>query len=181
MGESTEQKELLVDDRRRGQRPAPSKKANDLDGKQWMKNSISIWSDISRSSQDKKTLEHPATFPSNLVSRLVQCFTRSDQNVFLDPFCGTGSAIIAAEQEGKLAIGLDISEQYIRRAEQRPSARPLIFDEPSSRKTGQRHLIKADARDLLKHVATESVDLVVTSPPYWDILLRNRNRRPEGG
>ena len=28
---------------------------------------------------------------------------------------------------------------------------------------------------MLKHVDLESVDFVVTSPPYWDILLQNRS------
>ncbi|HUT74369.1 MAG TPA: DNA methyltransferase [Armatimonadota bacterium] len=33
----------------------------------------------------------------------------------------------------------------------------------------------ADARELLRFVAPESVDLVITSPPYWDILTRRRS------
>ena len=32
----------------------------------------------------------------------------------------------------------------------------------------------ADSRELNKYVSPNSVDLVVTSPPYWDILLRKR-------
>ena len=175
MGKPPEQKELIVDyQRQRRKRPTASKKANDLDGRQWLKNSISIWSDISQTGQDGKTVNHPATFPRQLVSRLIQCYTRSDQNVLLDPFCGTGTAVIAAEEAGKLGIGLDISEQYVKRAEHRPSMTRGIFDEYNTDRTGQRRLIKADARELLQHVSPESVDLVITSPPYWDVLLRSR-------
>ena len=32
----------------------------------------------------------------------------------------------------------------------------------------------ADSRELYRYVAPNSVDMVVTSPPYWDILLRKR-------
>ena len=40
---------------------------------------------------------------------------------------------------------------------------------------GERRLHKADAMDLLQFVDANSVDLVVTSPPYWDILLQDRS------
>jgi len=36
------------------------------------------------------------------------------------------------------------------------------------------HIITDDARNLRRHVHKESIDLVVTSPPYWDILLEKR-------
>ena len=45
---------------------------------------------------------------------------------------------------------------------------------------GERRFFKSDARDLLKHVDPESVDFVVTSPPYWDILLQNRSADYKG-
>ena len=32
----------------------------------------------------------------------------------------------------------------------------------------------ADSRKLNKHITPDSIDLVITSPPYWDILLRKR-------
>ena len=35
--------------------------------------------------------------------------------------------------------------------------------------------MQADALSLLDHVAPESVDLVITSPPYWDVLTRRRS------
>ena len=33
--------------------------------------------------------------------------------------------------------------------------------------TGTVQIIKADARQLATHLSTGSIDLVVTSPPYW--------------
>ena len=174
MDNSVEQGELMVNQgRTRRKRPTPSRKANDLDGKAWLQNSISIWSDISKTPEEI-ALKHPAMFPAQLVSRLVETFTRSDQTVVLDPFCGIGSTVMAAEIMGKLGIGLDISADYIAKAEQRPAMNAGLFEAPGETGIGERRLIEADARDLLKHVDPESVDFAVTSPPYWDILLRNR-------
>ena len=154
-------------------RKPPSHRANDLDGKTWLRNSISIWSDISKTSEET-ALKHPAMFPTRLVSRLIESFTRPDQTVILDPFSGIGSTAIAAEALGKLGIGLEISPEYISKARKRPPPTHNLFDQRRETSRGERRFLEADTRDILKHVAPESVDLVVTSPPYWDILLQNR-------
>ena len=138
-----------------------------------MKNSIGIWSDISKTSEET-ALKHPAMFPAQLVSRLIESFTRPDQTVILDPFSGIGSTAIAAEALGRLGIGLEISPEYISKARKRPPPNHNLFDQPRETSMGERRFFEADARDILKHVDPESVDLVVTSPPYWDILLQNR-------
>ena len=174
MEESVEQGLLIAEENRpRRKRTTSSKKANDLDGKQWLRNSISIWSDISKTPEEA-ALKHPAMFPTQLVSRLVESFTKSDQTVILDPFSGIGSTVLAAESMGKLGIGLDISAEYIAKAESRPSLTPGLFKGAGETGEGERRFIQADARDLLVHVDPASVDFVVTSPPYWDILMQNR-------
>ena len=160
-------------------RQPPSKKANDLDGKTWMHNSISIWSNISKTPEEIAT-RHPAMFPARLATRLLESFTKSDQTVILDPFSGIGSTALAAEAMGKLGIGLDISEDYIEKARNRPGLNPGLFDENSNAGKGERRFFRSDARDLLKHVDPESVDFVVTSPPYWDILLQSRSADYKG-
>ena len=170
-----EQGQLIPETNRKPRtRKAPSHKANDLDGKTWLRNSISIWSDISKTSEET-ALKHPAMFPTQLVSRLIESFTRPDQTVILDPFSGIGSTAIAAEAVGKMGTGLDISAEYIAKAKTRPPLNHDLFDERRETSKGERRFFEADARDILKHVDPESVDFVVTSPPYWDILLQNRS------
>ena len=154
-------------------RPMPSRRTNNLDGKAWLRNSISIWSDISKTPEEI-ALKHPAMFPTQLVSRLVESFTKFDQTVVLDPFSGIGSSVLAAEKMGKTGIGLDLSADYISKARNRPPLNPDMFEENSDRPQGNRRFIEADARNILEHIDPESVDFVVTSPPYWDILLQNR-------
>lgn len=147
-------------------------RANDLDGKTWTRYSISIWSDI-RKTQEEIDLGHPALFPVALVTRLIQCFTTREDCVILDPFAGVGSTALAAEAMGKVGIGIEISQEYVEKARRRPAMRPLL-NIPADLPEGKRILHCADAYDLLRYVEPASVDFVVTSPPYWDILLQER-------
>ena len=91
---------------------------DDLDGKTWLRNSIRIWSDIRKTLQEI-ALKHPAMFPAQLVPRLIESFTRSDQPVILDPFSGIGSTVLTAEMMGRSGIGLEISPEYTAKARTR--------------------------------------------------------------
>lgn len=153
-------------------RRAPRKRANDLDGATWTRYSISVWDDI-RKTPEETALRHPAMFPVQLVDRLIRCFTTAEDRVVLDPFVGIGSTVIAAQALGKVGVGFDVSEEYIGKARQRPLAHKLT-DTPDQEPLGERRLYLADANTLLEYLRPESVDLVVTSPPYWDILLQER-------
>ncbi len=44
----------------------PRKRANELDGKTWLRYSVSVWSDI-RKTKEEVALKHPAMFPSALA------------------------------------------------------------------------------------------------------------------
>ncbi len=152
------------------------KRANDLDGKQWQKNSISVWDDI-RKNREERQLKHPALFPTMLVRRVLESFTRTDEQVVLDPFMGSGSTLLAAREMGKLGIGFEVSEEYAALAKQRLGQLPLQtageLDEEEATRAGY-NIIIDDARNLRRYLDPESVDICVTSPPYWDVLSRKR-------
>lgn len=59
---------------------------------------------------------HPAPFPVELAQRCIQSTTAT---VILDPFMGSGSTAIAAEACGRHWIGLEISKDYCKVAEER--------------------------------------------------------------
>jgi len=146
-------------------------KCNDLDGKTWLRYSISIWDDIRKSTEESR-LKHPAMFPVMLVRRVIQMFLRAGDGVVLDPFVGSGSTVLAALEEGKTGIGIDISAEYIRQAERRCQDRKTLWDSPDP--TGNADLRVGSATKLRCYVAANSVDLCVTSPPYWNILNQRR-------
>lgn len=173
---------------RRPKRPRVprTKRANELDGRTWQRNSISVWSDIRKTSEEIK-LGHPAIFPLQLVLRIIQCFTTVEDRIVLDPFAGIGSTAIAAELLGKVGIAIEISKEYCEKATSRQPPVTHQFDEsgqvtgmtlngtPLAAEPGERRIYNDNAANLLKLVEPASVDLVVTSPPYWDILLQERS------
>ncbi|EFE90455.1 DNA (cytosine-5-)-methyltransferase [Oribacterium sp. oral taxon 078 str. F0262] len=56
---------------------------------------------------------HPAPFPLELATRLVKMFSFVD-DVVLDPFCGSGTTMLAAINEGRSAVGVEAEEYYCR-------------------------------------------------------------------
>ena len=64
--------------------------------------------DISRPKQQE---EHKATFPVELASRAMSDFGENGDTVY-EPFCGSGTTLIAAEQLGRKCYGMEISPQY---------------------------------------------------------------------
>ncbi len=64
------------------------------------------------------TRNHPAPFPLELATRLVRMFSFTGDTV-LDPFCGSGTTMVAALQNGRHSIGIEIDRDYCRRAARR--------------------------------------------------------------
>jgi len=59
------------------------------------------------------TKRHPAPFPLELATRLVRMFSFTDDTV-LDPFCGSGTTMVAALRTGRNSIGVEIDPEYCR-------------------------------------------------------------------
>jgi DNA modification methylase len=94
------------------------------------------------------TKQHPAPFPLELATRLVRMFSFTEDTV-LDPFCGTGTTMIAALRTGRNSIGIEIDPEYCRMAARyikaensdSSSSTELIFEKASPRRAG---LVKED-------------------------------------
>jgi len=56
---------------------------------------------------------HPAPFPLELATRLVRMFSFHGDTI-LDPFCGSGTTMIAALRYDRNSIGIDIDSEYCR-------------------------------------------------------------------
>ncbi len=61
------------------------------------------------------TRRHPAPFPLELAERLVRMFSFTGDTV-LDPFCGSGTTMIAAAKHTRNSIGIEVDPQYCRMA-----------------------------------------------------------------
>ena len=65
-----------------------------------------------------KKYGHPAMFPEELAERVIKLFSFRG-NVVLDPFNGVGTTCVVAKRFGRKYIGIDISEEYCKKAEER--------------------------------------------------------------
>jgi len=140
---------------------------NDLTNKEWLQQTKSFW--ISKAPpRDELKLQHPATFSEHDVERLIHLFTRSGQTV-LDPFVGVGSTLIACLRTGRRGIGIELMPQWCELAEQRLAAESDNGPCPQD----DLQILQGDARTKLTGFDTETVDFIVTSPPYWRILEKN--------
>jgi site-specific DNA-methyltransferase (adenine-specific) len=99
---------------------------------EWKKTSGTRQSDISKqdfmdwtnglwtfNGQNKKGAGgHPAAFPIQLPHRAIKLFSYVRDVVF-DPFVGSGSTLIAASNNNRIGIGLDIDRNYLEIAKNR--------------------------------------------------------------
>ncbi|MDR0606196.1 MAG: methyltransferase domain-containing protein [Bacteroidales bacterium] len=137
-------------------------KLNDLTGKEWLKLTKSFWLS-EKCVDDKDAFKHPAPFLIKDIMKLISMFTKKGMSV-LDPFCGSGTALIAANNLQRVGIGIDLSEEYKCLAIERLSKKKFTKDIDFLYYIG-------DADKVLKKI--DSVDYIVTSPPYHNIL-RNK-------
>ena len=69
------------------------------------------WFQQSWSLTGASTKDHPAPFPPELAYCLVRMFSFYGDTV-LDPFCGTGTTMLAAMKTGRNSIGVEIDPRY---------------------------------------------------------------------
>jgi DNA modification methylase len=128
---------------------------NDLSGKEWAQASRSVQEFPDTRSAKQKL--HGAAFPMSLAKQQISVYTRAGQTV-LDPFLGVGTTLDACVALGRSGVGVEINPEY------HAAAQADLLAHPEQR------VILGDALRLREHVEPESVDMVLTSPPYGNLL-----------
>ena len=112
---------------------------------------------------------HPATFPLSLSRKVIELFTHEGE-VVLDPFVGSGTTLVAAQDTNRNALGFDLSREYIALSEERLMQKGLF-------QSVDQIAVQDDARNIHKYLDDESVRLIWTSPPYSNLLNRKRRNK----
>jgi len=152
----------------------PRNCVNDLTATEWIPETVSVWNQkgLGAGHPDAEIeRQHPAPFSFTDVSRLIRFFTKRG-NTVLDPFAGVGSTLKACALEGRSGIGFELNPRYAELTKKR------LRDEVRDLWATQQHqdIRVGDARDLVQQQAENSVDFVVTSPPYWNILHKKDHK-----
>ncbi len=75
-----------------------------------------VWDIIPEDTQRRET--HFAPYPIDLC-RLPLLATCPEGGIVLDPFCGTGTTLVAARNLGRKSVGIDISRRYLELTQER--------------------------------------------------------------
>lgn len=59
---------------------------------------------------------HPTEKPVNLIKKIIMA---NEGDVIFDPFCGSGTTLVAAKQEGRQYLGIEIDEKFYCEAKER--------------------------------------------------------------
>jgi DNA modification methylase len=152
----------------------PRNALNDLTAKEWIPETVSVWNQrgLGAGHADAQIeRQHPAPFSFTDVGRLIRFFTKRGATV-LDPFVGVGSTLKACALDGRAGIGIELNPRFAELTRERLTTE--VRDMFSS--IADQRILEGDVRDLLPTIPSESVDFVVTSPPYWSILKKEDHK-----
>ena len=114
--------------RRKDGRPSGPTATND----EFLDATLDVWRFAPESA---RRVSHPAPFPVELPERLIHLFTY-EGDVVLDPFCGSGTTLVAAARTGRHGVGFDTDPDYVAIANARAAgeeAMPLAPGDPYRR------------------------------------------------
>lgn len=151
----------------------PANHLNCMDASTWLKSQLGVWEFYyeGRDVRDKK--KHPAAYPISLARKCIELFTHEGELV-VDPFVGSGTTLVAARDANRNAAGFDLKQDYIHLCEERLLHQPLLT-------TSQQLIIRDDARNIPDYLPESSVSLLLTSPPYANLLNRKRKNKSRRG
>lgn len=147
----------------------PPSHINCLTAKEWLVSQLGVWQFYyeKRDVRDKNV--HPATFPISLSKKIISLFTHVGELV-VDPFVGSGTTLVAAQDINRNAIGFDLKQEYVDVCKKRLEANNIFNN-------SQQIPILDDARNLSDYVEPNTVSLIWTSPPYANLLNRQRKNK----
>ncbi|MFW9800057.1 MAG: DNA methyltransferase [Candidatus Thorarchaeota archaeon] len=145
---------------------------NCLTAKEWLQHQIAVWEFYYEKRDIRDKTIHPAVFPISLPTKCIRLFSHRGELV-LDPFVGSGTTLVAAQDLERNAVGFDLKEEYVQISNERIGA-------DRTKKTLQMAICD-DAHSIPRYLEDQTVALVVTSPPYANLLNRRRRNKSRRG
>ncbi|MFP4459853.1 MAG: DNA-methyltransferase [Candidatus Zixiibacteriota bacterium] len=101
-----------------------NKKKNTIEKEQFLEWTKSVWTFPAVSA---RRIGHPAPFPEELPYRLIELYS-FENDIVLDPFCGSGTTCLSALKNNRFFIGYDNEIKYIDLANERISKYLMQLD-----------------------------------------------------
>lgn len=144
---------------------------NELSGSQWL-----YWTDtlyLTNFPPDATfslRQKHGAMKPPELMAEIISFFTKKDELV-LDPFAGVGGTLIGAALAGRRGIGFELNPRWVEiyRQIQREYVVVNGVLEAKFHNRGQPitpPLYEGDCLALMEDLEEDSIDAIITDPPY---------------
>jgi len=146
---------------------------NCLTAKEWIKCQLGVWQFTYEKRDVRDRNLHPATFPISLAKKIISLFTHEGELV-LDPFVGSGTTLVAAQDLNRNAIGFDLHERYVDLCRERLLSNNFFNQ-------SLQVAVQDDAINTAEYLEPESVSLIWTSPPYANLLNRKRKNKSRRG
>jgi len=147
----------------------PPSHINCMTAKDWLKSQLGVWQFFYETRDIRNKNLHPATFPIALAKKVIELFTHKGEMV-LDPFVGSGTTLVAAQDTDRNAVGFDLQQKYIDLCKSRLVQTTLFSN-------AKQLAVQDDARNISQYLDPESVSLIFTSPPYANLLNRERKNK----
>ena len=100
-------------------------------------------------------------------------FTHAGELV-LDPFVGSGTTLVAAQDLNRNAVGFDLQDGYIKLCQERLASNNFF-------NLAQQIALHDDALHIDRYLEPGTIKLIWTSPPYANLLNRERKNKSRRG
>ncbi len=186
-------REIEIDGNKISLEPIRIKRLHPIEDQELEDISTTVWSFPKRGSWATHRGNYRGNWPPQMVRALILMFTKPGDTV-LDPMIGSGTTCIEAKLLGRNCIGVDINynavmltlhrlywlDQYLKELAEK-NKRTIMdnyngVDIETMLKT-RIEIYHGDARYLDK-ITDESIDLVATHPPYFNIIRYSKSKIP---
>ena len=126
----------------------------------------SIWSFKERCNWATHKGDYRGNCPPQVPRNLILKYTR-EEDIVLDPFCGSGTSMIECKLLNRKGIGIDVNVESLKLAKDRLNFEYNTTYEPK--------LIKADSTNLQRIIPNGKIDFIFAHPPYADIIKYSKD------
>jgi len=141
---------------------------NNLTGSEWTLHGKSVQTFNGPITNKRK--QHGAAYPLSLAKHFIEIYSKEGDTI-LDPFAGVGTTLDAANLLKRNSLGVELNQEFIK-----------LFNKGIDIKDGtqntdyQRYMFHGSALNIGKFVPENTIDFILTSPPYSNLLNKIREK-----